>query len=98
MERVVTVVDAATGASADVRVEAGGTVGEALPELLRLTGAASSAVSRAGQPLEPRHPTADLRDGDVLVLGAEPTSILEPVVTIAVTAGPDAGRLVALPP
>lgn len=97
-ERVVTVIDAATGASADVRLDPSSTLGDALSGLVRVTGAASHAVTRAGEPVDPRQPAAHLRDGDVLVLGAAPVSSEDSVLTLAVTAGPDAGRLVALPP
>jgi S-DNA-T family DNA segregation ATPase FtsK/SpoIIIE len=98
MERLVTVVDAATRASADVRIDAAGTLGDALPALMHLTGASSPAMSRVGEPLDPRQPAAHLRDGDVLLLGAPAAQRAAPAVTVDVTAGPDAGRRLPLAP
>jgi S-DNA-T family DNA segregation ATPase FtsK/SpoIIIE len=98
MERTVTVVDACSGATADVRIDAAATVGAALPELLQITGAVCAAVSRAGVVLEPRHPVAHLHDGDVLVLGEQSPTPARPAARLEVTAGPDAGRRLALPP
>ena len=99
MERLVTVVDAATGATADVALDAAATVADVLPTLVRLTGAASPALTRAGEPIDPRQSVASLRDGDLLVLGAPPLAPAQAVVlTVDVTAGPDAGRRLALAP
>ena len=97
MKRTVTVVDTASGATADVRLDAGATLGQVLPALQRVSGAVSAAVSRGGVVLEPRHPVAHLQDGDVLVFGAETCPPIRPAVRVEVTAGPDAGRLLALP-
>src|SRR5207302_268655 len=68
MQRTVSVVAAASGAAADVRLDACRTVGEVLPALRRLTGSAASLITRAGIALEPGLPVAHLRDGDLLVL------------------------------
>src|SRR5438067_12755689 len=99
MKRTVTVVAAASGAAADVRLDAAVTLADALPELIRVTGSTASSLTREGVALDPRLPVAHLHDGDVVVLGP-PAAPPPPaaVVQLDVTAGPDAGQLVALPP
>ncbi|HMC70285.1 MAG TPA: FHA domain-containing protein, partial [Mycobacteriales bacterium] len=98
MKRTVSVMAATSGARADVRLDATRTVGEVLPQLMRLTASTVPVIARAGRPLDPGLPVSHLRDGDVLVLTDCPTPPTAPAASIEVIAGPDAGLSVELPP
>src|SRR4051812_41717991 len=98
MKRTVSVVAAASGAAADVRLDAGRTLGEVLPQLMRLTGSTSPLILRAGAALDPSLPVAHLRNGDELQLSDQPLPPRASALRIEITAGPDAGAGFDLPP
>src|SRR3954463_7168289 len=102
MKRTVSVVDAASGAAADVRLHANRTLGDVLPQLMRLTGSASPVIRpvilRAGAALDPSLPVAHLRDGDELQLADHPVPPTVSALRVEITAGPDAGAGIDLPP
>src|SRR3954464_4464731 len=111
MKRTVSVVAAASGAVADVRLHANRTLGEVLPQLMRLTGSAGPPLlpgraaarpgpppPRAGGALDPSLPVAHLRDGDELRLAVHPVPPTVSALRVEITAGPDAGAGVDLPP
>ncbi|HMC68625.1 MAG TPA: FHA domain-containing protein, partial [Mycobacteriales bacterium] len=98
MKRTVSVVAAASGATADVRLDAARTLGEVLPELLRLTGSTAPVLTRGGATLDPAQPVAHLRDGDELVLTDFAPRATSSTARIEVTAGPEAGLSVDLEP
>jgi DNA segregation ATPase FtsK/SpoIIIE, S-DNA-T family len=97
MSRTVSVVVAASGAMADVRLDSALTMADALPELMRLTGAVTPVVTRNGVAIDQHLPLAHLHDGDVLVLDGQPVPPRDTAVRVEVTAGPDAGQVVDLP-
>src|SRR4051794_19990334 len=102
MKRTVSVVAAASGAVADVRLHANRTLGEVLPQLMRSTGSAGPLIRpliiRAGAALDPSLPVAHLRDGDELQLADHPAPPTVSALRVEMTAGPDAGAGVDLPP
>ena len=98
MKRTVSVIAAGSGATADVRLDATRTVGEVLPQLMRLTGSTVPTITRDGTALDPGLPVAHLHDGDVLVLTDSPRPALPATARVEVVAGPDAGTTVDLPP
>jgi S-DNA-T family DNA segregation ATPase FtsK/SpoIIIE len=99
MSRTVTVIDAATGARADVRLTPDtARVTDLVARLQELTCSTHPRLGRAGTPLDDRTRVGDLRDGEVLEFGPRPGEEPPPKTTLEVTAGPDAGRRWPLPP
>src|SRR4051794_22153100 len=102
MQRTITVVSAATGASADVSLDTSGErmLGDVVDALATLTGGPATPVTRDGIRLDERMPLTHLHDGDVVVLAADPTSApgsqSSPDTVVEVVAGPDAGRRLLL--